>query len=223
MDDKVRTAFYGAGLSLIVGYLLSFSSKIIIHSMETFFATKTAMTFETYVNFYRFTPMSFRVAAIICTCIFLAIVFYKEAKYIPFIFSLISIILVTGPFTREIIYYGAHPYVGSNTFLSVTILNFLFGVSFLVLLIFSAKLLNNYTEIYRVRRIRMSFFILFGLSLFWYFLDDLPAYIGNEILSNDVYNLFFNILYPLELVCAVAAGILFIVSAQQKLKQIQEG
>ncbi len=218
MDDKVSTAFYGAGLSLLVGYLLSFSSKIIIHSMETFFATKTDMTFETYVNLYRFTPMSFRVATILCTCIFLAIVFYKEAKYLHFIFSLISGILVTGPFIREIVYYGAHPSVGSNTFLSVTILNFLFAVSFLVLLILSAKLLNNYTESYRVRQIRMSFFILFGLSLFWYFLDDLPTYIGYGISSNAVYNLFFDILYPLELVCAVATGILFIVSTQQRLK-----
>ena len=221
MNDKSKTAFYGAGLSLVIGYLLSFTSRAIIEAMLYFIALKTSMTPGQYSDLYYFAPMSIRVAALLCTCIFLAIGFFQMSKTIPFIFALTSITLLIGIIVPDILFNGdfvpiAYPYTKDPTYLSITIFNCLFWFSFLVLLFLSAIFLKNDTESNNVRRLRMAFFILLGLSIFSYFMDYLDYFISFSTETLTVYLVIYNVFYVLEIAFAVAAGILFIIYARQK-------
>ena len=219
MNDKSKTAFYGAGLSLVIGYLLSYVSTAVITGMVYYISSETSMSFADYSHLLYFTPSSLRVAAILCACIFLAIAFYSMSKNLPFIFAILSIALLLGSYVPDILMNGGFISVSDPldpTYLAGTILYSLFWFSFFVLLILSANLLYSDTESEKLRTLRKAFFILFGLTVFQYFMNYLGAHIDFEIETFTAYLVIFDVLLMLELVCAVATGIIFIISAHQK-------
>ena len=221
MSEKTNVDFYGAGLSLVVGYLLIHAFHAVMDSIDTYVFTNVLMTPGEFTDLLQYTLMSLWIATFLCTGIFLAIGFYKKSETLPFILAILSTAFAIGVFIPEILIYGdfvaiTSPYTQDPTVLSNVILNGLFWLTFLILVILSAITLNRETENKIVKDLRMAFFILFGLTLASYFLSTLYPFISFNIEGLTTYLTFINVFYYIEFACAIGAGILFIVSARQK-------
>jgi hypothetical protein len=160
-------------------------------------------------------------ATLLCTCIFLAIGFYNRTEYVSFAFAISSLAFLIGALIINILLSTEAisltiPLVEDPSLLSLTIFYFLFWFAFLILLIFSSISFKHDTESKNERNLRYTFFVLFGLSLFVYFLANLDYYVILELETYTVYTTFFNVLSILELVCAVATGILLVLAVKKK-------
>ncbi len=230
MMTKEKNAFYGAGLSLIIGYILKNTYLAILASVHTYIVYETTMSYGDYYKLTFLTGMVIQTITFLCVCIFLAIAFKSIAENNPqenlaqpaYILSIVSAVLLIAAFIPDVVLYNNLFYypLDDPIMLSAIICRFLFWFVFCILIIQSARILNRAVDNYQIKSLRLAFFVGFGLSVFRIFMDHLGYYIDYEIESFTAFYTFFSVLSITEIIFAVLTGLLFVLYSFKKIEDL---